>query len=131
MIPTRILCDPFLRMAMTSSDATDYCDTLLCHDFLLLLFTFTSPGWYSCRNSILATSISSRETQNAHHLKICHEHYATLTTVFPKFSPLKMPLKALGTCPTPSPMSIWNSILPSLTHPPTCPCTCPRRAPQV
>ena len=131
MIPTRILCDPFLRIAMTASDATDYCDTLLCHDFLLLLFTFTSPGWYSCRNSILATSISSRETQNAHHLKICHEHYATLTTVFPKFSPVKMPLKAVGTCSTPSTMCILNFMLPSLSHPPSCSCIFPRRCSQV
>src|SRR5437588_2829070 len=68
MIPTRIVCDPFLRMAMTASDATDYCATLLCHDILLLLFTFTSPGWYSCRNSILATSISSRSEEHTSEL---------------------------------------------------------------
>src|SRR6266705_6532757 len=102
MIPTRIFCETFLRIAMTASDATDYCDTLLCHDFLLLLFTFTLPGWYSCRNSILATSISSRVTQNAHHLKIYREHYATVMTVFLKFSPVKMPVKAVGTFSTPS-----------------------------
>src|SRR5207247_9443983 len=130
MIPTRIVCDPFLRMAMTASDATDSCDTLLCHDFLLLLFTFTSPGWYSCRHSILATSISSHETQNVYHLKICHEHYATLTTVFPKFSPVKMPLKAVGTCSTPSTMCILNFMLPSLSHPPRCSCIFPSRGSQ-
>src|SRR5438105_12266641 len=73
----------------------------------------------------------SRETQSAHHLKICHEHYATLTTVFPKFSPVKMPVKAVGTCSTPSTMCILNFMLPSLSHPPSCSCIFPRRCSQV
>src|SRR2546430_16558892 len=82
MIPTRILFDPFLRIAMTSSDL------------------------YERKCSLP-------------HLPPAPKHYATLTTVFPKFSPVKMPLKAVGTCSTPSTMCILNFMLPSLSHPPT------------
>src|SRR2546430_5293895 len=74
MIPTRILFDPFLRIAMTSSDL------------------------YERKCSLP-------------HLPPAPKHYATLTTVFPKFSPVKMPLKAVGTCSTPSTMCILNFML--------------------
>src|SRR2546421_7607936 len=59
------------------------------------------------------------------------KHYAILTTVFPKFSPVKMPLKAVGTCSTPSTMCILNFMLPSMSHPPSCSCIFPRRCSQV
>src|SRR5437588_5459288 len=47
---------------------------------------------------------------------LCREAYETLTTVFPKFAPEKMPANAAGKLSKPSATCSLNFMLPALSH---------------
>src|SRR5690242_11779626 len=84
----------------------------------------TSPGWPALRRAMTVDVLPKKNGAMGGRLEAAHDGAEdqtalsgpTRTTILPRLSPLKRPMKALGEFSTPSTIVSRHFILPSLAH---------------